>query len=192
MRKQILTVLSVALLTLGTACGSDDSGDKVGSDAGFSADEKKAAKALRDDLNQGQTEPSKAQKAAATCTANQIIDEVGTKKLVDAGLMTEDFEIKQATGAKIDKDLAQGIATAIVGCQDIEAEAEEDRDAFPKATDEQFDTYVDCMEDIDADTLETAIVDSMTGNQSSTAMQDYTTEAEKCRKPLGEPQAPSQ
>lgn len=189
MRKQILTVLSVALLTLGTACGSDDSsGDKAGSDSGFSAEEKKAAKALRDDLNKGQENPSKAQETAATCTSNEIIGEVGTDKLIDAGLMNKDFEIQQAGGSELPKDVAKGIASAIVGCQNIEAEAEQDRKVFPQASEKDFDAYISCMEDIDKGTLETAIVDTMTGNQTSESLKEYTAAAEKCRKPLGEPQ----
>jgi hypothetical protein len=192
MRKHILTVLSVALLTLGTACASDDSTDKAGTDSGFSADEKKAAKALREDLNQGQEKPSEAQDEAATCTANEIIDEVGVDRLVEAELMTEEFEVQQMSGGKLDKEIAEGIASAIVSCQDLAAEAEEDRKSFPKATDEDFDAYVACMEDIDKATLETAIVDTMTGKQDSTALKEYTAEADKCRKPLGELQPSSQ
>lgn len=186
MRKHLLAVASVAVLMLGTACGGDD-GAKAGSDDGFSADEKKAAKALRDDLNKGDAKPSKAQEEAADCTANHIIDGVGTDKLIAAGLMTEDFEIQKASESKLPTDVAEGIASAIVACQNIEAEAEANREMFPEATDEDFDTYVACMKAIDEKTLEAALVDTMTGAQDSKSFQEYSAAAQKCSTPLGAP-----
>jgi hypothetical protein len=188
MRKHLLIAASLAVLLFGAACGGDDAAEGPGSSAGFSADENKAAKALGEDLTKGREDPSEAQEEAATCTANEIVGELGTDKLVDAGLMNEDFEVQESAGDKVPQDIADGVAAAIVACQNIEAEAEADREIFPDASDEDFDTYVACLKDIDGDTLETAISDSMVGKEDSAALKDYTAAAEECRTPLGEPQ----
>lgn len=185
MRQYLLTGLSVAVLLLGSACSGDD--EKAGSDDGFSADEKKAAKALAEDITNDNEDVTKAQRAAAECTANQIVDTVGTEKLVESGLMTKDLKVVQDSADKLDKAVAQDIAAAIVDCQNIEAEAEANRDLYPDATDEDFAAYTECMEKIDDKLLEGAIVSTMTGDSESKDLQEYSTKAQECAKPLGEP-----
>lgn len=185
MRQYLLTGLSVAVLLLGSACGGDEK--KAGSAEGFSADEKKAAKALAEDITNDNKDVTKAQREAAECTANQIVDTVGTDKLVKSGLMTKELKVVQDSAEKLDKAVAQDIAGAIVDCQNIEAEAEANRDLYPDASDKDFDAYTECMKKIDDKLLEGAIVSTMTGDQESKDLEEYSKAAQKCAESLGEP-----
>jgi len=150
---------AVALLLLALAsCGLDEG-------------EQAAADALAGALG-GAGAPQSTQDSAA-CVAKAWVGEVGTKRLAEDGLLTEDGDARRRAVAQMlagtrttFRDVAEGYAAAWVACADYDLiSLDEKKDGGP--SDEQLDEYADCLKEVDDDLWRRAITDRWTGGSGS-------------------------
>lgn len=181
MRTNLATCLVAALLLLGaTACGDGDGEEQTG----LSGDEKKAAEALATSMERaGATEVDR---AFSTCMSEGMVEELGIEKLEESGLLTEDGVGR--FGTKVDHATAEVIGDVTVECYDFEALIEEHKSAYPKVSEQGWETYVDCVEELDPQ-LRASVVEANekgAGKEAQTALNNAMT---TCGKPLADAQA---
>jgi ABC-type phosphate/phosphonate transport system substrate-binding protein len=179
MRQQLMAGLSVTVLLLGAAACSGDDGGK---DQGGSGDKEKAVTALVDGMTTA--ESSDSVRKQNECVAQGLVDKLGIDGLQDAGLITDDYTAKLS--GKLDVETATLIADQVVGCWDVEAQVEDFKPAYPKATDADWDTYVACMEKLEPLVREYAIA-SYTQVKLPSAQSRLASRTQRCIKPLGKP-----
>ncbi len=170
--------MAIALTLLLSGCGDDD--------ASLSRDEQKAARALAVEF-QGQ-DPTDFARDTGICLGKHLVNDLGTRKLIDGGLLKEDLTVATTRKAVTDRSVAEGYADAIVACQDVRGQVESRRDRYPKATDADIDTYVDCVEAIDDTVLHRAIVAAALKKPDPSGAA-YTKQSKACAQKLGPPKA---
>ena len=180
MRQQLLAGLSVTVLLLGaTACSGDD-------DGGGSDDKEKAVAAIVDGMTTAESADSV--RAQNECVAEGLVDSMGVDGLRDAGLIDGDYVAQLSD--KLDVDTATLIADEVVGCWDVEAQVEDYKPSYPKATDADWDNYVTCMDKLEPLVRAYAIA-SYTQVDLNTAQSQLATRTQQCIKPLGAAVAPA-
>lgn len=180
MRQQLMAALSVTVLLLGaTACSSDGEGD--------SDDEEKAESAIVDGMTTA--ESSDSVRAQNQCVAEGLVDSMGVEGLQDAGLINEDYVAQLSD--KLDFDTATLIADQVVACWDVQAQVEDYKPSYPKATDADWDNYVTCMDKLEPLVRAYAIA-SYTQVDLASAQSRLATRTQLCIKPLGTAVAPSE
>ena len=180
MRQQLMAGLSVTVLLLGAAaCSSDDGGE--------SDNEERAVSAIVDGMTTAESADSV--RAQNKCVAEGLVDSMGVDGLRDAGLIDGDYVAQLSD--KLDVDTATLIADEVVGCWDVEAQVEDYRPSYPKATDADWGNYVTCMEKLEPLVRAYAIA-SYTQVDLNAAQSQLATRTQQCIKPLGAAVAPSQ
>lgn len=169
MRRLMTTALTLASVSLAlTACGGESSDD--GNEVAVAA----LGSVLAQDLPPEQ----------AHCAAEKIVTKVGTGKLTDAGVLTEQKIAQLKNG--YDKTLATQIADGIVACWDWRENTKSWASAYPAADPEEWDKYVACAEKLD-NKLHAALVASKVKGGTSQPRDAFTKAQLKCRKVLGQP-----
>ena len=105
MKIRTIGATAVLVLTLG-ACGGGDDG--------------KASKAIADSIMESNSDTFEVTQEQADCVGEGFVDEVGTDKLVEYGIITED--LKQADGieqVEMSDDDAESAADVMQECADI-------------------------------------------------------------------------
>lgn len=168
MRHTIMTALAVGVLLLGaTACGEDDdSGDK---------DAEKAAASLASSMER--EEQGEAEKKQNACMATAIVDKVGVEKLQEEGVLTD--ELTGKFGVKVDQEVAEAFGDAAVECYDFAAIVAERKSALPSATDEDWATYIACVDKLDAQ-LRASVVEANVEGAPATARKELDESLLKC------------
>lgn len=168
----------IAVLLALAGCGDDPS-------ASLDDDEQKAAEALSVEF-QGDN-PSDFTRDVSVCMGKRLVNDVGTDRLIEAGLLNDDLTVNKDRSGIKDSGTAEEYADAVLACQDVRGEIESRRDRFPKATDADVDAYVTCVEAIDDDVLRKAIVASAMRTIDPSTKQ-FAAETRACTKKLGPPQ----
>lgn len=182
MHRRVIIAFSTCLLLLGaTACSGDDDG------ASESSDGRKAVDALVDGMTTAESLDSV--RKQNECVAEGLVDTLGVDGLRDAGLITDDYTAQLSD--KLDLETATVIADQVVACWDVEAQVTDVKDAYPKATDADWDTYVACMEKLEPLVREYAIA-SYTQVDSAATQARLATRTQRCIKPLGSAVTPPQ
>jgi hypothetical protein len=158
MRRSRRTAAVAVLLLALASCGLDEG-------------EQAAADSLAGALGGGRV-PESTQDSAA-CVAKAWVGEVGTKRLTEDGLLTEDGEARRRALAQVlagtrttSRHVAEGYAAAWVSCADYDViSLDKKKDGGPSA--EQLDEYADCLKEIDDDLWRRAIADRWTGSPGS-------------------------
>ncbi len=176
--RNLVTGLVTGLLLLGAAgCGGDE-------ETGLSGEEKKAAEALATSMERaGATEVDR---AFSTCLSEGVVEELGVEKLEESGLLTEDGV--GHFGTKVDHETAEVIGDVTVECYDFEALVEERKSAYPKVSEQGWETYVDCVDELDPQ-LRASVVEANekgAGNEAQTALNSAMA---ACGKPLVDAEA---
>ena len=105
MLRTALRACGLALLCSLTACGASD--------------DDKAAEALSKSLIQENDEVFKVSQEDADCVGQGFVDEIGTDKLKEYGILTEDLEASDETlSTKMSKEDAEAAAAVFVDCTD--------------------------------------------------------------------------
>lgn len=172
-----LMASGVAALLVLAGCGSDAS-------TSLDDDEQKAAQALSVEF-QGE-DPSDFTRDVGVCMGKRLVNDVGTDRLVEAGLLNQDLTVNADRSGIKDTGIAEEYADAILACQDVRGEIESRRDQFPQATDADIDAYVTCVEAIDDAVLRKAIVASAMRTTDPSAEQ-YAAKTRACTQELGQP-----
>lgn len=180
MRQQLTAGLSVTVLLLGIAGCSDDDGSE-------SDNEERAVSAIVDGMTTAESADSV--RAQNTCVAEGLVDSLGVDGLRDAGLIDGDYVAQLSD--RLDVDTATLIADQVVGCWDVEAQVEDYKPSYPKATDADWDTYVTCMDKLESLVRAYAIA-SYTQVDLDTAQSQLATRTQQCIKPLGTAVTPSE
>jgi hypothetical protein len=176
MRSALRRALLVLVLPLAlAACGLD-------------ADESSAADSLSVALG-GQDAPESDQDSAE-CVADKWVGQLGTKPLVDDGVLTEDLEARRPFLARlhdgtrtVSEGVADAYAAAWIACADFDAIAL-DRKTDTDAYAEELDEYADCLKEIDDDEWRQAIADRWSGRTESSATVGLTRDLDDCEKQL--------
>lgn len=180
MRQQLMAGLSATVLLFGaTACS--------GGGAGRSDDEEKAESAIVDGMTTAESADSV--RAQNQCVAEGLVDSMGVDGLRDAGLIDEDYVAQLSD--KLDFETATLIADQVVACWDVEAQVEDYKPSYPKATDADWDNYVTCMDKLEPLVRDYAIA-SYTQVDLGSAQSRLATRTQRCIKPLGSAVAPSE
>lgn len=120
----------------------------------------------------------------AHCAAEEIVGKVGTEKLTDAGVLTEEHVAQLKNG--YDKTLATQIADGIVACWDWRENTKSWAASYPAADPDEWDKYVACAEKLD-NKLHAALVASRVKGGTAAPREAFAKAALKCRKVLGQP-----
>jgi hypothetical protein len=183
MHRRFIAGLSTCVLLLGaTACSGDDDGA-----ASESSDGRRAVDALVDGMTTAESLDSVRQQNK--CVAEGLVDTLGVDGLKEAGLIADDYTAKLSE--KLDVETATVIADQVVACWDVEAQVTDVKDAYPKATDADWDTYVACMEKLEPLVRQYAI-DSYTQVDSAATQARLASRTQRCIKPLGAAVTPPQ
>jgi hypothetical protein len=170
--------LVLAVLLLGAGCGDD--GD--GKDDAVSADDQKAVAALASNL--APSGSSDIVRDQATCTAEKLVDAIGSEHLIKSGLLTADYVGK--FGTKVDQTTAGAIADATVACFDARAQTVDLAPYYPKAGAEDYDMYVACVDGLDKE-LRTSVFEANVKNGKQSAQVVLNERVANCRKLLEKP-----
>lgn len=170
MRSALHRALLVVVLPLALAsCGLD-------------SDESDAANSLGAALGGDDTDD---------CVAEKWVGQLGTRPLVDAGVLTEDLDARRALVARLEKGtqtvpekVADAYAAAWISCVDLD-EMALDRKDDTDASAEELDEYADCLKEIDDDEWRQAIADQRTGLVESSAMVGLARDLDDCETELG-------
>lgn len=164
--------LSVAALLLLAGCSLSD-------------DEQAAADSIKAVLT-GQN-ATDATRESTECVADTWVGEVGVEALVKDRLVTRDHDARRDAIAglprgltPVSEEVARGFARATVACADYDSIAQDRKTADPSLPEQDVDEYADCLKDIDDVQQEQAIFDQVSGNVSSTAIQEVTAAAQAC------------
>ena len=131
MKKMTVIVLATLSLML-TGCGNDE--DK--------AKENVKASILEEDQIAG----TEVTEEDATCLSDGIVDEIGTEKLQEYGLLNDELEVKDEVGeVKMDSGDADSMADVFVDCVEAEKMLEEQ---FSSMTGSLTPEQQDCMKEI--------------------------------------------
>jgi hypothetical protein len=137
---------------------------------GLSTDEQTAASALEGVIG-AESAPESVQDSAE-CVATAWVGELGTKPLVQEGLLTRDLAARPRVVAALlagqgttSQAVADAYAAAYISCLDLDA-LSLDRKASGVSA-EELDEYADCLKEIDDDVWRQAVSDQWTGNTGS-------------------------
>jgi len=109
MLRTILRASGVVLVLALGACGTG--GD----------DDGKAADAISSSLTADSDQALQVTDEQADCVGEGFVDDIGTDKLTDYGILTEDLEASdKALDTKMDKADAEAAAAVLVGCTDAQ------------------------------------------------------------------------
>lgn len=148
-----LALLFAALLTL-TACGGGEDEAKDNIRSSLLENDELAGTAVTDD--------------EATCLADGMVDEIGTEKLQEIGLLDEDNNVvEEAQPDDLDEADADKLAGTIVACVDVQELMNEQMGPMMEQMDE---TQQECITDaFDDDTIIALISSSFQGEEPDTA-----------------------
>jgi hypothetical protein len=125
------------------------------------------------------------------CVAEKWVGQLGTKPLVDAGVLTEDLEARRPFVARLEKgtrtvpeEVADAYAAAWIACVDLD-EMALDRKDDTGASAEELDEYADCLKEIDDDEWRQAIADRWSGLTESSATVGLDRDLDDCESELG-------
>lgn len=180
MRQQLMAGLAVTVLLLATACSGDG-------DEGGSGDEKRAVTAIVDGMTTAESADSV--RAQNQCVAEGLVDSMGVDGLKEAGLIDDEYVAQLSD--KLDLETATLIADQVVSCWDVEAQVEDYRPSYPKATDADWDRYVTCMDKLEPLVRAYAIA-SYTQDDLGASQSRLASRTQLCIEPLGSAVAPSE
>ena len=131
MKTTIVAVLAALTLLL-SGCGADEDKAKENIKAKMLEEEQIAGTKVTDD--------------DAACLSDGIVDEIGTEKLQEYGLLNDDLEVEESVGeVKMDKGDADSMATVFVDCMDAEKLIEEQ---FSSMASQMTDEQKECINDV--------------------------------------------
>jgi hypothetical protein len=131
MKKMTVTVLATLSLLL-TGCGNDE---------GQAKDNIKASI-----LEEDQIAGTEVTEEDATCLSDGIVDEIGTDKLKEYGLLNDDLEVESEVGnVKMDEGDADSMADVFVDCVEAEKMLEEQ---FSSMTGSLSKEQQECMKEV--------------------------------------------
>lgn len=180
MRQQLIAGLSVTVLLLGATACSDDGEDR-------SDDEDRAVSAIVDGMTTAESADSV--RSQNQCVAEGLVDSMGVDGLRDAGLIDQDYVAQLSD--KLDVETATLIADQVVACWDVEAQVEDYKPSYPRATDADWADYVTCMDKLEPLVRAYAIA-SYTQADLASAQSRLATRTQRCIKPLGAAVEPSE
>jgi hypothetical protein len=130
MKKMTVIVLATLSMLL-AGCGNDDDQAKENIKASIQKEELAGTKVSDED---------------ATCLSDGIVDELGTDKLKEYGLLNDDLEVEEEVSeVKMDEGDADAMADVFVGCVEAEEMLEEQ---FSSMTGSLSKEQQDCMKDV--------------------------------------------
>jgi hypothetical protein len=131
MKKMTVIVLATLSLLL-TGCGNNEDEAKENIKASILEEDQIAGTEVTDD--------------DATCLSDGIVDEIGTDKLQEYGLLNDDLEVEEEVGeTTMDEGDADSMADVFVECVEAEAMLEEQFSAMAGSLNEE---QQECMKEV--------------------------------------------